>query len=494
MNNILGGLNYDAELASEDYKAYRDTVEKEIIARFLLSMGSPPYTKPSFGIVDIEDPGLISTGDTSRSLAVTVSSVNGLQISVVKGYAVTESGAVVNVPENVFSLELARTQANDVNVVFLENELIQGGHSNVNAYMDVLSSQEIQSTSMLRVDLLANYMNPSLYPEERKKNIVVIAVATVLQTSTGSLELSIDMTRNTYSFLRPWFSVVDIQHRSSVGSGTVSSSNPHGMTINDLDTTGNVNLFQGLSDSGHILSRDMKLPKVKGAKVCYESIPVSRIKTDVTGNVTAGSKYGGMGAKYVELLSYPTSVCSCYALDTKSNAFAVDLIQKTNILVFGPHELLEKDLVLEYTETSALLPPVNVSSNLLTFGQPNIYETMVVGGKTLTSIPDPTISFEGYGPFPRKYKIYLLPSKTLVAYPQTIFPATRLDVMGTSLITLNTTMQQPARLRVALTRLDTVSTTSVRMVIYGTDTNDNNISEYVTISAQNMYIDETIHQ
>jgi len=490
MANILGGLNYDAVLSSEDYRTYRNLVEKELLDRFLLSAGAPPYSNPLTGIVDVLNPTSISSSETARPFLVSVSTINSLNVKVNAGLAVTPSGALLDFSGNA-NLSLARTQNNDINVIFVENEIVQSGIQTLNDYMENLYSQDQQNSDMLRVALISDWNNTSLFPPSRKNNIVVIAVVTVIPTAGSGQELQVDLTQNSYSFNRPWFSIVDIQHRASIGTGTVTTYNPHGMSYNDLSTTGNVGLFQGLANTGLVVSRDRNRAKMTGAVYCVETIPLSRIKTD-SGGVTSGSPYGRVGAQYCELEAFPTRLGSVYEQNKKSNSIAAEVIEGTNLLVFGPNETISSTLTVEYTDTSALLPPVTAPTNFLTFGVPTKDEAIVAGGLTLSSIPDPTVNLEASGPFPRRYFIYQLGTGSLVSYPQVVIPATKLDALGTTLYAPPQQLQQPARIRFGLTKANMVSSMSVSITLYGKDIAASTISEVLTISTENGYVDEVV--
>jgi hypothetical protein len=126
--NVLGGLNSDAKLSAGDYTAQRNMTEAAILSRFLLATGSPPNSVPATGICDVLNPGVIAASEISRPLLVILSNLNPLQLQIFPGTVVTPNGAIVQIPSVVFALALARMQANDVNIVFVENVIIPGGH------------------------------------------------------------------------------------------------------------------------------------------------------------------------------------------------------------------------------------------------------------------------------------------------------------------------------------------------------------------------------
>jgi hypothetical protein len=489
--NVIGGLNFDAALSVQDWTAYRNLLENEILKRFLISAGSPPNSTPQTGIVDILNPSEINSTETTRPFLVTISALNSLTVAINAGTAVTPSGAIVYNEGNL-SFPLARTQSQDVNVIYIENSLISGGQQLLNDYQQPLYSQEVQNSSNLGVALLADFNNSSLFPATRLKNIVVLAVVNVVSTVNSGVVLQIDLTQSIYSFNRPWFSVQDLQHRSYIGSGAVTSTNPHGISTNDLTVAGNVGLFQGLSSSGIVVSRDQSINKMTGAVRCSESIPLNRVLTDTTGIVTANSVYGKVGAQYVNLLAFPTRLGSIYLTDNPANAISGEIIPGTNILVLGPEENISLPLTVEYTQTQALMPPVSTPSNQVTFLQPSSGEIIVAEGLTSSVIPNTTISLEGQGPFPRRYRVYQQGSGAFVTFPQTLIPATLLNNIGTSLYAPTFTLSYPARVVFGITKANPDPAMSVQVEIMGLDISGSQITETLTLSTAGGWVDETI--
>ena len=490
---ILGGLNYDSILSSEDYRNYRALLEQAVLSRFLLSAGNIQNIAATTGIVDITNPTQISSSETTRPLLVTVSNLNSLAVSVNAGTAVTPSGAIVKTSGNG-ALSLARTQAYDVVVVFIENQIIPDGNPLLNDYQEDLTPREIQNTDNLGTALLTAWNNVSLFPPTRKQNIVVLAVVMIIPATLG-VTLSVDLTSNTYYFNRPWFSIQATQHQSYFGSGTSTPQNIHAISFNDLTTAGSVSLFSGLCSTGLVVSRDIYTSKMVGAISCSEIITLTRILTDVAGTVTANSPYGGIGASYCQLITFPTRLGSVYVTGNKTAAIAAEVIEGTNTLVFGPQEPLNSysSLTVEYTEAQALVPPVTAPTNVLTFGLPTTGEVLVSGGLTYTSLPDPTVDLNGSGPFPVTYRAYLLQNGSIVSYPQIVYPATTLSTLGlNSISTPPQNLQQPARLRVGLTKANPTPGMSVTITLTGLDADGTAHSEDLIISTATGYSDELI--
>jgi hypothetical protein len=490
-NYELPGLDYDAQLSAEDYTTNRQFIEQAILSRFLLSTGAPPNTTPQTGIVDIINPSQISASQANRPFLVTVSTLNPLNVAINPGLAVTASGALVNFAGN-FNFTLARTLVNDINVIYVQNQLVAGGTTQANDYNEALASQDVQNPNVLNVALITDWNNVSLFPPLVKNDCVVLAVVTVVPTASAGLALQIDMTQNNYSYNRPWFSIQDIQHRSYLGSGAQTPQNPHATSINDLTPSGSVGLFQGLVDTGFIVSRDAPINKMVGATYCVENIPLSSILTDTGGTITADSEYGQVGAQYVVLQAYPTRLGSIYQTGTPANSFSGEVIEGTNILVFGPDEYITVPLTVEYTDTLALLPPVPLSSTVVTYGVPTTNEVIVAGGLSYATIPNTIIDFSSSGPFPRLYLVYLLGNASLVAYPQILIPPTPLNTIGTSLYPPPTALAQQARITLGVTKANNVVGMDIQVTLYGLDTSGNTITEVLELSNALGYQDEII--
>ena len=210
-----------------------------------------------FVIIDQIDPKDLVETDTTRPLIVRVSDVDALRITVNSGAVVCPNGTICNLTSQVSDFELARTNIDDVLVVFLENEIIAGGESRLSKYQVAAKTRYTQSTELLRSALLVDYNNSSLFPSTRKENIVVLAIVKVVSGISGT-ELLLDYTNSIYPFNRPWFSTVDVEHRSSKGSGLVTARNPHGTTFNDL-STGEIPFYSQISGIGSILAKDVDL-------------------------------------------------------------------------------------------------------------------------------------------------------------------------------------------------------------------------------------------
>lgn len=484
MSKNLQGINYDTKLNIDDFKFESDSRENDLLERTKLGFGQYTGIENRYGIVDQIDPKDLVETDVTRPLLVRVSEVDDLRITVSPGVVVCPNGTICNLKSQVTDFELARTNIDDVLVVFLENEIIAGGESRVSKYQVAAKTRYTQSTDLLRSALLTDYNNSSLFPLIRKENIVVIAVIKVVSGISGT-ELLIDYTNNSYPFNRPWFSNVDIEHRNSRGSGLVTARNPHGTTFNDL-STGEIPFYSQISGVGSILAKDVDL-KGKPGYACVETIDSTRFQTDPDGKITGESRFGGAGAKYFLLANYPVSVSSMHVSDHKSRALAFDWIKGTKVVVLQTYEISDvapttySSATIYYNRVSALEIPQHVNGNKITFGQANeSSEFIVSGGLSYGTIPNPTVEFEGTGPVARKFKVYLNDTGDLIKFPQIVQSTILLDSVGGDYVSLDVNQFGPAQLGIAL--VDAIQSPSLKITIrvFGLNTSDVVVSEDIT--------------
>jgi hypothetical protein len=487
MSKNLQSINYDTKLNIDDFKFESDSRENDLLQRTKIGIGEYSGIEPRYGIVDQLDPKDLVETDITRPLLVKISEVDILRVTVTPGVVICPNGSICHLQNQITDFELARTNIDDVVVVFLENEIIAGGESRLSKYQVAAKTRYIQSTEILRSALLTDYNNLSLFSLTRKENIVVIAVAKVVSGLSGT-ELLLDYTNNIYPFNRPWFSIVDVEHRNSKGSGLVTSRNPHGTTFNDL-STGEIPFYSQISGVGSILSKDIDL-KGRAGYACVEQIDISRYQTDPDGSITGESRFGGMGARYFLLANYPTSVSSMHVANHKSRSIAFDWIKGTKIVVLQPSEITDTNpttytsSTIYYNRVNALEIPQFINGNKITFGQPNQESEFIVsGGLSYVTLPNTTVEFEGTGPVARKFKVYLNDTGDLIKFPQVLQNTILLDSVGGDYVSLDVNQFGPAQLSIALADAISSSNLKVTIRIFGTNTSDVVISEDLTFDS-----------
>lgn len=496
----LPGLNYNSKLNIDDLEYNATVVEQAILDRMLLCFGNPALTKPRLGIVDVIDPKDLDVSETNRPLAVYSATVNPLLINISPGTAVCPNGTVVVVKTAVENLALKRTLVGDINVVFVENQIVESDPARKTRYNTSQKPRKIQSTTIVRVDLLSNFTNPVLYPVQRIQNIVSCAIVTVVgATSTQSvtsLELKFDYSNAAYEFNRPWFSTVDVEHRSMIGSGTPTKTNTHGLSFNDL-VSGNLTLYDQLLSTGLVLAKDSDIKGIPGT-TCYEVIDFHRIIEDDTGNITKESRFGGIGSRYVELANYPIKITAFYLQSHKGRAIPFDHIPGTRIVVLPYPEgkpvdqsthfwtdFSDAPAEIHYNRVIALEPPTQILSNTLTFSSPDdTREIIITGGVTLTNLSNPFFDFDGSGPVPRNYTLFVNTDGSLLRSPQLINSTVLLDDFGfaypSAIIPVTGNYYGAAKIAIGLADASSAQDMLVMVRIFGTDADGASVYEDVT--------------
>ncbi len=481
MAKNLPDVNYDVALSTDDLKFSSDSTETNILERTKIAFGEYSGITQSYGLIDQIDPKDLVETDVTRPLLVKVSSVDNLRIDVNAGVVVNPNGTIVNLETSVADFVLARTNLDDIVVVYLENEIIADGESRLSKFLTAGKTRHIQNLEKLRSVLLTEYNNSSLFPPTRKQNIVVIAVIKVVSGSSG-LELFIDYTNNDYPFNRPWFSVVDAQHRAFKGSGEATTRNPHGTTFNDL-STGSIPFYSQIANVGSVLAKDVDL-KGRPGFACLETIDPSAILTDSVGNITAESRFGGINAKYFVLANYPASVSAMHLQSHKSRALAFDWIKGTRIIVLPAPEVFAEKATIYYNRVSALEIPSFINGNKIIFGQADVdNEFIVSGGLSFNTLANTTMEFEGTGPVARKFKVFLSDTGDLVKFPQILQNTVLLDNVGGNFVALEVSQFGPAQLSIALADAVASSNLKVTVRVFGTNTQNVVITEDIVFDS-----------
>ena len=466
MTEKLPGVNYRAPISTDDLGFQADTTSEEIQKRTKLLISG------EFGVVDDTDPQDISITDLSRPLNV-LPSTDPIQVNVNPGTAVTENGNWVELENKIFLLDMASTAIGATNIVFIEYFLEEGADRRVNQFnVDVAVREQRPETNedVIKVATLDNFNNTALYSPDRKRDIVVLAVVTVNQLADLTLDITIDLGNTNFSYNRPWFSPVDIAHRESVGTATPTTTNPHGTSLNDL-AAGNLTLYQQTLAHGMVMSKDVGVSKMPGS-LESEDIQAASFVVDTTGEVTRRSTlYGGVGARYANLDHFVIRLGSVYETGFPANQLAADFVPGESILVIPANEVIpDNGVTIEYLvayagEAPAENPP---PTNDLTFRQPISTELIVADGIAITSIPTPVISFDGSGPIPRDFRVFVDADGALLKSPQILLAPTKLDaIVGSTPISV--AMQGDAPIEIGLTRAANVTGMEVEILLTGED-------------------------
>lgn len=493
----LPTVNFDSNPGYDEFKFLHSIYSEEFKNRSIIAT--------SWGIVDTGYDPATAPFSGSRALNVSVSPVNTQTIDISAGFAVASSHLLIDINATVPSVPLPNIEAGKVYVIAVEYNLVSSDQTRVNRY-GILSEVRLERpsnvpigggastlTEAITVVDINDYNNTGIFDAERKSNVVVIGIVTV-QTNldTGQLYLSVDLTRNTYAFNRPWFSTRDVSHRSKIGSGLITENNPHGTELQDLSSAG-LTLYQQIRPRGGILAKDISYFGYPG-KICTEGITLARWEVDLTGAITGGLA----GRYYVRLTKLPIRTGSLFLSGKPWLPVPYEWIPGTRVLILGALEkpsTYEDSLVFEYFTVDAL--EVNAESptqglQFLEVKSPvNSQEFIISGGLAISELTQTSLSLPAtLGPIMRNYLLVCDGLGSLVLNPQPLLASVKVsDIQGTT----QTVNQAPHNgnsvyltlgLTKALERITVNPTTTydldLKVRLTGVGTNGNAQSEVLT--------------
>lgn len=451
----------------------------EILKRTKLMFGEVDPSLNRFGIVDSADP-TTSLSSSTRPLSVRVNATDTATIDVTPGTAVFSSGEVIVLDSGASRVPVPGGVGTKsvVYLAFSELELeprLTRYDTLANTYVDFLASE----SSYVVATTLSAYSVMSASARDLTIPLAYLVVQEVVAAGGGTTtEVVVDMTRSRLASNRPWFTPVDIEHRSFLGTGAVSSRNPHGTSLNDLSASATQTLFQLHLDHGMVISKDRSLAKVPG-KICEETILAGAIRVDTTGSIT-----GILDARYFTTTKFPTQILR--ATDaTLIKDYAPVIVPRKNLIFLLPNDeyVVGTNLVLYYMTTDAVAPPTNLPLTSLVFKQPGELETLISGGYIVDSLVNPEFSFSDAGPIPQRYTLYVDSEGTVQRYPQTCSCYKRLTDIGFTLQSFDQDIRGPAQLKVALQAAVPGATLSVQIQITGKDSSGATVTELVSFDS-----------
>ncbi len=496
----MRGLNFDSATATQDFGFLQEVIAQEILARQQALMG---ITAPDLGvgIWDPKDPAAIAEGE-SRPLKVVVNTTNLLTLDVSIGGAFCQSGEwlfttqlLQNIPlpntdvGSVFVVNIKRTEPTfdprltPVGVGTLINKYISRPGVNPAPDADPLTAGEIAEAekALIEVVTLATYQ---AYTTDELADRVTLAVVLV---STGPV-LSVDLTRVSYPFNRPWYSPVDIAHRSKVGSGTKTDNNPHALDLGDL-SSGELTPYQIFSVYGSVIAKDLDFPKLPGFK-CEEGVPqLGILNDDMAGTITGVPGIPGVPNKpsrYVELTNYPVRLVRLVRANDNLELSGF-IVPGRNLIGIPPHETdsLTNDLVVTTTAVSAGQPPIGNALTRLTFSAPveDRKEMLLSRGQAFRELAVAVASLVDYGAIPTYGRVVLNAVGEVVALPNVLVCQTRLDTAGSAEQKVSRTMLAPGRVRIGLTGAVAGPLLTVQIQINGKGADGATLQETLTFGS-----------
>lgn len=473
-------LNWESPQNLEDLDFIQEVYTEEFLERLKVVFGSS-YSDPWWGIVDEEKPASAQKTD-SRPLIVRDNTTLPMTIDVLAGVAVSQNGERIVLTSAQSQIPLADSGSGAINVVYVRS-LEEGVNPRLNDY-DILVQSRYTTPDDDQIVQIATLSNWTAFSSVEREKYVSLAVVTVQPISTGGYELSIDMTQNSYTWNRPWFSPVDIGHRTQIGTGTTTENNPHGLQVNDM-VAGGLTLWQLLLKYGAVVAEDESYAKVPGV-TCEQKVLTGSMSVDTTGDIT-----GLVNAIYVTLLYYPTSIVRITDTATEMEELAGEIVPGTRILFFRPSEKYSdgtsvntKGIKIVYTWVQTGHPNITTPQSNITISNAVARQAMIAGGLQLTNLEDETLEFADAGGIPKRYKVFVDASQTIRKRDQVIFCTKKLDsITGNEPFVISP--WGPGKIKAALTGATSSPvpvTLSVEFTLYGKDTTGTSISETLTFT------------
>jgi hypothetical protein len=482
----IPSISYAIRQSQDRLQYQHDIYNQELKERLKLVFGHPDYiTDPAYGVVSAVNPVSTLAG-SSDPLAVSINSTNTSSLDVNPGMAVNQNGQWIQLNNYVRQLALANPAVGVVNVIYLRYYVVAAAPEINDYYQEIIPyttrpggfelppdvQQQAGDSAQVLVDQVDTFLN---YTPEVRRGFVPLAVVTMQNAATGYV-LSIDHTRDSYSWNRPWFSAYDAAHRIMLGTGVQTPTNIHALSQNDL-TIGHFTPLQLQLDHGMVVADDQSIEKVPGYR-CQVSIPYASVLTDDV--PVPGEKTSFANKKYIELPHFPIRLGRVWVEDLPANPHANEslaalIVEGTNRIVFASDDPpVNESIGIYYTRAAACEPPVGANNVTYTTNNPTENELVVAGGIGIESLASTSLDFSDAQKIPMVYDVLVDQGGNLVKTPQVIYCYKTLDAISTS-DTFSITQYGPARIMVGLTGASGSATMSVKLRLYGKDAAGNSI-------------------
>jgi hypothetical protein len=467
----LAQLNCDfSVLSSDNLEAHLSFLKQSLRLRTRL-IGKP-------GIVDREDPQLI-VQSTIKPLWPTFAPNDYTTVMISSGRAVTPAGDIVELAEYQTAVGVAGLTDGVESVILLQ-------YSEVDSDEIGYSTDGI-ATSVGRVPVArlscvtkADFLDPTVTTAEVIDNSVVLGVVQWAETEAPKI---VTTQESGYEWNRPWFSPRDVEHRNQVGTGEVTYTNPHGTSINDLAAGAGTHVYDHLTSTGMIWSKDSSVPGIPGI-LCYDRFDSSTIRRDNTSTKTEGSWFSTFGVLYVELSRYPTSIHK--AVDGVGDEIVLDHIRGTRICVLVTDKAVT-DLTVHYTATDTLAIS-SISPSAIAFKQIQAPDIAIAQGQACTTVLVPTVPLRKYSLVPREIMFKLSSAGQVFADPSVLLAARGVASSAGADIDVSAKLPVPGAVGIGLMGLPAVLSAACVFVVTGVDKNGTQVSETLYFD-NNVYAD-----
>lgn len=488
----IEGLNYATKLSIDDLKFLEESYADLFTGIVQAMMGYYIDNEGFYGILDSSNPRNATPNNTVdlRPFQVDITDLaddSSPFVTVQPGTCITQNGNLLTLASSydleVFPTGSIYSDGTTQFVVFAEYEVIDDiSNQAVTKYSTLASKRKIINPAMVSSMLLDVWNDSTIVTDERKKNIVVLGVASYVFFGGIITGRTLDLTGVFSQDNRPWFTPVDVSHRLDVGTG--SSNTPHRIGLNDL-SEGDVTLHNELlTNSSAVYSKQGKVPNCCGV-LCTETLGPLNLSTDTDGSIT-----GISGVQYFSLAKFPNKLVGAYApnvlpTEEDNNDISAWLLPRTNIVVLDPNESIPPTIYVEYTATDSAsldLQSTKTGGMELTVKDVATDELVIAGGKSLTELNTLKYNFAGSNLFPKRFKMYIDDLGDPVASPQMLVCAKQCSDIGTTTQQNNTTPYADGKIQVAVYADSALSGFDVSVTLNGTDPDGTSITETVDVT------------
>jgi hypothetical protein len=402
---------------------------------------------------------------------------------VTPGVAVSASGKFLSTTDTV-RVSLVSVDQGAENVIVIRKTLVPSGHYVVSNVGEVVDVAEIESSEIgcMTYDAFVNLKSTAssdVFGSVNYDDIVVLGVV-VWDTSAGPTLYTEATSR--YTWLRPWFTAVDVKHRSQVGTGTVSDTNPHGTSLADL-LLGDTTIYSQLTSSGMVYSKDYSTAGIPGV-YCYQRFLQDAVKIDNSGEITRESPYGHLGARYVVLDIFPNTITSIRKVNSKKEMCGA-LVPRSNIVVFPAEETFTDAIDIWYFKTDSLSVSATTQTSI-TFSTMQNSDLVITNSQALPSVGNTTLQFRRYGVIPRTLTALVADSGKLFADPYVIVPTTLITEAQKEEQSNQIELYAPARLGVGVSYFAATTAAYLAVRVTGVDEAGDTISEVLEFRGSNV--------
>lgn len=399
---LLPHINTRARIGETDFNFTNETLSYEIQKRTEIEsdygiISTIATTNPASPLYVIED--ITGSNDLTVSSGGSVTPEGNIVYSNEEvALDISENGVeyTVFIEYNLAGIDSVASRYSKYEPKFferLENAKVLVNTSQIE--VDIAQCGSLNNPEVIQIDKTVNLSDPKTYTQDRLNNIVKLAV---VSKTDGTIFISFDGTE-----VRPWYSPNDIVHRSKIGTGTPTDSNPHGIGISDF-TVGPLSLFDFNQRSGGIVSKDVDFPGSVGRRV-----DLTQVATDAGGQVTFVTNSDNENKGVASTRPYSVAKVE----DVNGNQYAFSYNKETGVL-----NIYEANTGIKYNIITFIVDACTpyISTSELAIITPNENEAVITEGVAVNTIDSNEISFKS-NVIDRTFRCYLNESKEVVSNP-----------------------------------------------------------------------------